>query len=162
MKRLTVVLVNLQNPREKFWGVLMSDQANGLTLCGIDLNSFEEWSRSVARGETEMGLSTVFFPIHRVERVNRDETIGGSQSLAEVFESRSGTDIWAHLGIKSGLSSDERQAVERSSGEWMTLAQAERDYIERVLEDCEWDRTTASRILGISQAQLDERVDSFG
>ncbi len=162
MKRLSAVLVNLQNPREKFWGVLMSVQANGLTVRGIDLNSFEDWSRSVAREETEMGLSTVFFPIHRVERVNKDETIGGAQSLADVFESRTGMDIWTHLGIKPGLPSGEPQAAERLSGEWMTLAQAERDYIERVLEDCEWDRTAAARILGMSEAHLIKRIDPSG
>jgi hypothetical protein len=64
-----------------------------------------------------MGLSTVFFPIHRIERVNKDETIGGAQFLADIFESRTGTDILTHLGIKPGLPSGEPQPVERSSGE---------------------------------------------
>jgi hypothetical protein len=160
VKRLSPVLVNLQNPREKFWGVLMSIQASGLTVCGIDLNSFEDWSRSVARAETEMGLSTVFFPIHRVERVNKDETIGGAQSLADIFEARTGTDIWTHLGLTPGLPSGEPQVAQSSGSEWMTLDQAELDYIERVLEDCEWDRSAAARILDISEDDLSDKLDA--
>jgi hypothetical protein len=47
-----------------------------------------------------MGLSTTFFPIHRVERVTLDETVGSVLSLAETFEARVGQDVWSFLGIK--------------------------------------------------------------
>jgi hypothetical protein len=99
VRKLSAVLVNLQNPREKFWGVVVSIKASGITLRGIDLNSFDDWSRAVARGDGDMGLSTTFFPLHRVERVTLDETIGSVLSLAETFEARVGMDVWTFLGL---------------------------------------------------------------
>ena len=100
MKKLSAVLVNLQNPKEKFWGVVLSVQASGITIRGIDLHSFDDWSRGVAKGEGDMGLSTTFFPIHRVERVTLDESVGSVLSLAETFEARVGQDVWSVLGLK--------------------------------------------------------------
>ena len=102
MKRLSAVLVNLQNPKEKIWGVLLSIKASGITVRGIDLNSFDDWSRGVARGDGDIGLSTSFFPIHRVERVTLDESVGGVLSLAETFEARVGKDVWSFLGLERG------------------------------------------------------------
>jgi hypothetical protein len=103
VKKLSAVLVNLQNPKEKFWGVVLSVQGSGITVRGIDLNSFDDWSRGVAKGEGDMGLSTTFFPIHRVERVTLDETVGSVLSLAETFETRVGQDVWSFLDLKPKL-----------------------------------------------------------
>ena len=100
MKKLSAVLVSLQNPKEKFWGVVLSVRTSGITVQGIDLNSFDDWSRGVARGDGDMGLSTTFFPIHRVERVTLDETVGNVLSLAETFEARVGEDVWSFLGLE--------------------------------------------------------------
>jgi hypothetical protein len=102
VKRLSAVLVNLQNPKEKIWGVLLSIKASGITVRGIDLNSFDDWSRGVARGDGDIGLSTSFFPIHRVERVTLDESVGGVLSLSETFEARVGKDVWSFLGLDRG------------------------------------------------------------
>lgn len=157
MKKLSAVLVNLQNPREKVWGILLSIQASGITVLGIDLNSFEDWSRTAARGEREMGLSTVFFPIHRVERVSKDETVGSVPSLAWTFEERVGQDVWSFLGLARGLTTGGIEAESQDST-WMTLREAERDYLERVLEDLEWDRTEAARVLGLSLEALDAKL----
>ncbi len=99
MKKLATVLVSLQNPKEKFWGVVLSVRTIGITVRGIDLNSFDDWSRGVAKGEGDMGLSTTFFPIHRVERVTLDETVGNVLSLAETFEARVGQDVLSFLGL---------------------------------------------------------------
>jgi len=100
VRKLSAVLVSLQNPKEKFWGVVLSVQTSGITVRGIDLNSFDDWSRGVAKGEGDMGLSTTFFPIHRVERVTLDETVGSVLSLAETFEARVGEDVWSFLGLR--------------------------------------------------------------
>ena len=108
MKKLSAVLVSLQNPKEKFWGVVLSVQTSGITVRGIDLNSFDDWSRGVAKGEGDMGLSTTFFPIHRVERVTLDETVGSVLSLAETFEARVGQDVWSFLGLKRRESRDSK------------------------------------------------------
>jgi hypothetical protein len=99
MKKHSAVIVCLHSPREKVWGVLLSTQSSGITIRGIDLSSFEDWSREVSRGETSMSLSTIFFPMHRVERILLDEGAGEIQSMAELFESRVGKDLWSHLGI---------------------------------------------------------------
>jgi hypothetical protein len=153
MKKLSAVLVNLQNPREKVWGILLSIQASGITVRGIDLNSFDDWSRSVGRGDAEMGLSTMFLPIHRVERVNQDESVGSVCSLAHLFEERVGKDVWTYLGLKPGL-----PAGGAVRGDWMSLEEAEADYIERVLDDCDGDRAVAAEILGLSQSELDDKL----
>jgi len=157
MKKLSAVLVSLQNPREKVWGILLSIQASGITVLGIDLNSFEDWSRAAAKGEREMALSTVFFPIHRVERVSKDETVGSVPSLADTFEQRVGQDVWSFLGLGRGLPASDADA-EPSESAWMTLRDAERDYVERVLQDCEWDRDAAARILGVSTEALEAKI----
>lgn len=160
MKKLSAVLVNLQNPREKIWGVLLSIQAAGITVRGIDLNSFDDWSRSVDHGDAEMGLSTMFLPIHRVERINQDETVGSVRSFAAQFEERTGKDVWTYLGLKAGLpaGSPIHEADGSLRSDWMNLEDAQRDYIERVLDDCGGDRAAAAEVLGLTEAALDERL----
>jgi hypothetical protein len=164
MKKLSAVLVSLQNPREKVWGILLSIQAAGITVKGIDLNSFDDWSRSVAKGEGDMGLSTMFFPVHRVERVNKDETVGRVPSLAEVFAERVGRDVWGYLGLGTPLPEGETKPPDAggSGEEWLTLREAERDYIERVLSDCEWDTAVAARLLDVSPDTLKSRMREHG
>jgi hypothetical protein len=81
-----IVLVHLVSPREKFWGVLHDTSPSGVTVRGIALDAFESWMREVARGaETSSFPATVFFPLHRVERVFADEACGEAQSYAERF-----------------------------------------------------------------------------
>lgn len=99
MKTHSPIVISLQSPREKYWGILLSIADAGVNVRGIDLNSFEDWTREVHKGDGTMGLSTVFFPMHRVERIDLDENVGGIKSQAEVFESRVGTDVWTHLGL---------------------------------------------------------------
>ncbi len=153
MKKFSAVLVNLQNPREKVWGILLSIQESGINVRGIDLNSFDDWSRSVGRGDSEMGLSTMFLPIHRVERVNQDESVGSVRSLADLFKERVGKDVWTYLGLEPGL-----PAGSAVRGDWMSLEDAEADYIERVLEDCGGDRAAAAEILGLTDEGLNEKL----
>lgn len=157
MRKLTAVLVNLQNPREKVWGILLSIQASGITVRGIDLNSFDDWSRSAGRGDMDMGLSTMFLPIHRVEKVSQDETVGSIRSLTDLFEERVGRDVWTYLGLRSGLPSG-GDLGGGARGDWLSLEEAERDYIERVLEDCAGDRTAAAEILGVSEDALNDKL----
>ena len=153
MKKFSAVLVNLQNPREKVWGILLSIQASGITVRGIDLNSFDDWSRSVGRGDTEMGLSTMFLPIHRVERVNQDESVGSVRSLADLFKERVGKDVWTCLGLEPGP-----PAGGAARSDWMSLEDAESDYVERVLDDCGGDRAVAAEILGLTEEALNDKL----
>jgi len=99
MKPGELVLVHLVGPREKFWGVLHETSPSGVTVRGIALDAFESWMREVARGaETSSFPATVFFPLHRVERVFADETSGEVESCAERFRSIVGADVRGYLG----------------------------------------------------------------
>jgi hypothetical protein len=84
------IVVVLHSPREKCWGVLEEINAAGILLRGLDLNAFDDWTRAVAHDEPFIGLTDLFFPMWRVERVARDEAAGGVPSLAEQFEKRTG------------------------------------------------------------------------
>ncbi len=93
--RRRAVIVTLQNPKEKIWGVLLAVTPEGIWAHGIELSSFDEWSREVARQEeSPIGMSTMFFPMHRVERIVIDEPAGTALSLAEQFRLRVGKDLF--------------------------------------------------------------------
>lgn len=84
-----VVIVNLVNPKEKFWGVLRSLSAVGMTLRGINLDSFEDWVRQVGRKDPDdqtLDLVTMFVPLFRVERIFLDEDVGAVKSYSQFFE----------------------------------------------------------------------------
>jgi hypothetical protein len=83
------VLVTLSSPREKFWGVLLEVSAAGLSLRGLDLNSFEDFVHLVRAGEPA-SPAAVFFPMHRVERMEADEHSGDIPSLKERFQEKTG------------------------------------------------------------------------
>ena len=98
--RGAVVLVTLNSPREKFWGVVMELNPAGLAVRGIDLNSFDDFARLVRAGEPA-AASTVFFPMHRVERVELDVSSGGIPSLGERFAAKSGRELAAVLDVNA-------------------------------------------------------------
>lgn len=87
------VILVLHSPREKCWGVLGEVSAAGVFLRGLDLNAFDDWVGAVLHEEPFMGLSDLFFPMWRVERLSRDESAGGVTSLAEQFEQRTGRSL---------------------------------------------------------------------
>jgi hypothetical protein len=91
------IIVVLHSPREKSWGVLDGISAAGVFLRGLDLNAFDDWTRSVAHAEPFMGPADLFFPMWRVERLTRDEAAGGVPSLAEQFEQRTGRKLQEFL-----------------------------------------------------------------
>jgi hypothetical protein len=84
-----VVIVTLGSPREKFWGVILALAAEGLSLSGIELASFEDFVVMVKDGEP-FSPAVVFFPMHRIERVELDLPDGGLPSLSQRFTSKTG------------------------------------------------------------------------
>ena len=64
-----VVIATLCNPREKFWGMILALAPEGLSLSGAELASFEDLAVMVRDGEP-FTPAVVFFPMHRIERVN--------------------------------------------------------------------------------------------
>ena len=98
MEIRSIVVLTLHSPKEKIWGELVALTSAGITVRGIELNSFDEVLRQIAAGEAGVGvLSTVFYPIHRVERMAMDETVGEIPSLAERFERKVGLTVGEFL-----------------------------------------------------------------
>jgi len=87
----TMVVVTLSNPREKFWGAILALSAEGLSLRGIELASFEDLVALVKDGEA-FSLGVVFFPMHRVERMELDLPDGSIPSLSQRFTAKTGLD----------------------------------------------------------------------
>lgn len=87
------VILVLHSPREKCWGVLDRISAAGVFLRGLDLNAFDDWLRALTHDEPFMGLSDLFFPMWRVERLSKDEGAAGVPSLAEQVEQRTGLSL---------------------------------------------------------------------
>src|SRR6266511_4218827 len=82
-----LIIVNLVNPKEKFFGVLTALSAAGITLRGINLDSFDDWLRQLAKkDEPNLDLITMFVPLFRVERVFLDEPSGSIRSFGQRFE----------------------------------------------------------------------------
>jgi hypothetical protein len=84
-----MVLVTLGNPREKFWGAILSLTAEGLSLCGVELASFDDLVSLVKEGEP-FSPGVVFLPMHRVERMELDLPDGSIPSLSQRFTSKTG------------------------------------------------------------------------
>ena len=96
----SIVIVSLHSPKEKLWGELLALHAAGVTLRGIDLNSFDDFIRQVLHPEGErIGLPTLFFPMARLERIALDEPLGSIPSLAEVFERKVGRSLLDYLAL---------------------------------------------------------------
>ena len=97
----TPILLYLHSPREKVFGILMSLQPAGIAVRGIDLATYEDWLRQEARGEKGLGLVTLFYPMNRVLRVERDETVSGLEGIADRFQRETGRSVLEAAGFSS-------------------------------------------------------------
>jgi hypothetical protein len=96
----SIVVVSLHTPREKVWGELLALNTAGITMRGIDLNSFDDFVRQVLHPEGDrVGLPTLFFPMQRVERISLDEPSGSIPSMADVFEQKVGNSLKEYLAL---------------------------------------------------------------
>ena len=84
-----LVIATLCNPREKFWGMILALAPEGLSLSGAELASFEDLTVMVRDGEP-FTPAVVFFPIHRIERVELDLPDGTLPSLSQRFLAKTG------------------------------------------------------------------------
>ena len=93
------VLLYLQGPQEKLWGVLRRLDTTGVVLEGIDLSSFDDWVAQLERGEASVvGPSVLFLPMTRLEKILLDRSSGDLPSLAERFQRRTGRTVQDVLG----------------------------------------------------------------
>jgi hypothetical protein len=97
----TMVVVTLSNPREKLWGTILALSAEGLSLRGIELASFEDLVALVKDGEP-FSLGVVFFPMHRLERMELDLPDGNIPSLSQRFTAKTGLDPATMLTAHGG------------------------------------------------------------
>lgn len=95
-----LVIVNLITPKEKFFGVLTSLSPAGVTMRAVNLDSFEDWIRQIARDEEQdIDVLMMFFPLFRVERIFLDEPSGAIKSYSQRFEEVVGSPIRQYLGV---------------------------------------------------------------
>jgi hypothetical protein len=96
----TPVVLYLHSPKEKIWGVLLSIGPPGIVVRGLDLAVFDDWMRQEARGEEPLiGLATLFYPMGRLERMERDESVGPIPGYADRFQQEVGRTVRDVVGI---------------------------------------------------------------
>lgn len=76
------VIIYLQNPREKFWGYLISLDERGVIVRGGNLESIQLFVENPQKQISSL-FSTVFFPSHRIEKILLDE---GSEETISIEE----------------------------------------------------------------------------
>ena len=97
-----LVIVNLVNPKEKFFGVLKALSPAGVTVQAINLDSFDDWIHQIARDDDpDLELITMFVPLFRVERIFLDEPAGAVKSFSQRFEDSVGKTIHDYLGLNA-------------------------------------------------------------
>ena len=90
METGSIVTVNLQNPKEKVFGKLDSISSSGITVRGMDVNSFNDWMNQYTQTDPKIVITptTMFFPMHRVVSCYLDEDMGEVPSLSSQFMER--------------------------------------------------------------------------
>ncbi len=97
-----VVIVHCREPREKLWGLLMRLDGVGVGLRGMELSAVEDWIRQEISGEESfLSPSSFFVPMHRVQRIDLDETSGPVAGLSQRFREGTGRDVRDALGGES-------------------------------------------------------------
>lgn len=91
----SIVILNLQDPREKIIGKLLTISPSGITIKGVDVNSFNDWMHQFTQKKptTTIFPTTVFFPMHRVLSCYRDEDMGEMLSFSSQFKERTKKEI---------------------------------------------------------------------
>lgn len=84
------VIIVLREPREKLVGILGEITAAGVSVRAVDLSYFDDWVQAITSGEPHLPMDDYFLPMWRVERVTRDQSSDGIESMAEQFEKRTG------------------------------------------------------------------------
>lgn len=86
-----LVIVTLAGPREKYWGAILHLSAKGISIRGIDVSSFDDLASQIKNGEP-FTSGVIFFPMHRVERIELDLPEGNILSLSQRFAQKTGQD----------------------------------------------------------------------
>lgn len=94
MKTNSIVIINLQGPKERFFGRLIEISTSGVTVRGVDLSALDDWmNHIVGHEETGVHPTTIFFPLYRVEKIMLDEAVGEIPSLSDAFLTKVGSPV---------------------------------------------------------------------
>jgi len=89
-----VVVLYLRDPKVRLVGLLETLGPEGVTVRGIDLEAFEDWTNQWARGEEgPLAPGLQFLPAHRVEKLLADQAAPGLVSLGQQFRERTGREL---------------------------------------------------------------------
>jgi hypothetical protein len=88
-----LVIVHCLAPKEKLWGVLLRLDPVGALLRGLDLATVDDWIvQERVQPAGAIAPSTVFIPMHRVERIYLDESSSVVESYGDRFRTTCGSD----------------------------------------------------------------------
>ena len=140
-----LVLIALNTPREKFWGALLEISPAGVSVRGLDLNSLEDFARQLRAGDP-VAPAAVFFPMHRIERMELDVRSGEIPSLGERFEAKAGRATSTVFDLPSGIQPEITVGC--------TIAQAQRRLVHATFDAVGQDVARAAELLDLSEAEL--------
>lgn len=87
----SLVILHCSAPREKMWGLMVRLDGAGVVVRGLDLASVEDWLRQERSGGESLITPTTFFvPMHRVQRIDLEESTGAVESFGDRFEAACG------------------------------------------------------------------------
>jgi hypothetical protein len=90
----SLVILHCGNPREKMWGVVERLDVVGVVVRGLDLESVEDWLRQEKSGNDRLiGATTFFVPLHRVLRIDLDESTIAVESYGDRYRAACGRDV---------------------------------------------------------------------
>jgi len=117
----SMVVATLCNPRDKFWGMILALAPEGLSMSGIELASFEDFVVMVKDGES-FTPAVVFFPMHRIERIELDLPDGSLPSLSQRFSAKTSLDPAVLLG---SAGANEKEKLDRHTGSCSAVRSSE-------------------------------------
>lgn len=91
----SIVILNLENPKEKILGKLISISPSGIVIKGVNVNSFNEWMNQLSQPHAIPAIvpTTIFFPMHRVLSCYLDEDLGEVPSFSSQFKEKTQQEI---------------------------------------------------------------------
>jgi hypothetical protein len=111
-----MVVVTLGNPRDKFWGTVLTLAPEGVSMSGIELASFDDLVAMVKDGEP-FSPAVIFFPMHRIERIELDLSDGNLPSLSQRFSAKTGIDPAKLLSARTAASVESTGAAPGTNSE---------------------------------------------
>ena len=106
----TCVILTLSNPREQIFGMLLDLGSSGILVRGLSVSSVDDWLRQIDGSreapEGAQGLSTMFYPMHRIEKMALDEASYGAQPIHERFAVRTGLSFTQFIRDEPGAPAD--------------------------------------------------------